>query len=125
VRTPKAGPTGKATGRAAADAPAHAPADLPQRIRAHLFLVSRSQAVRLPKAFRFSGTEVFIYRRGESVVLEPVTQSQWPARYWESVDAKQEDLSLGRDPDAAPTDASVGSPSPRRHRVPREQPKPQ
>lgn len=66
------------------------------RVRAKLFLNGRSQAVRLPKAFRFPGTEVLIHRQGEMVVLEPVPQSQWPARYWELIDANREDLSLGR-----------------------------
>lgn len=31
-----------------------------------------SQAVRLPKAFRFKGTEVLIEKHGDSVVLRPV-----------------------------------------------------
>ena len=65
-------------------------------VRAKLFLNGRSQAVRLPKAFRFPGTEVLIHRQGEMVVLEPVPQSQWPAGYWESIDARHKDLSLGR-----------------------------
>lgn len=39
---------------------------------AKLFLNGRSQAVRLPKAFRFEGaTEVFIERDGDRVVLSP------------------------------------------------------
>lgn len=35
----------------------------------------RSQAVRLPKEFRFEGTEVEIFRRGDEVILreKPVT----------------------------------------------------
>lgn len=36
---------------------------------AKLFKHGGSQAVRLPKAFRFSGTEVSITRRGDEVVL--------------------------------------------------------
>jgi antitoxin VapB len=37
---------------------------------AKLFLNGRSQAVRLPKAFRFEGmTEVFIQRDGERIIL--------------------------------------------------------
>ncbi len=36
------------------------------------FLTGRSQAVRLPKAFRFEGlTEVFIERDGDRVILSP------------------------------------------------------
>jgi antitoxin VapB len=41
---------------------------------AKLFRNGRSQAVRLPKEFRFEGDEVRIRRMGESVVLEPVTR---------------------------------------------------
>ena len=42
---------------------------------AKLFQHGGSQAVRLPKAFRFEGTEVTIERRGRSVVLTPRTAS--------------------------------------------------
>lgn len=38
---------------------------------AKLFMTGRSQAVRLPKEFRFKGKEVEIYRRGDEVVLRP------------------------------------------------------
>ncbi|NLC37003.1 MAG: antitoxin [Alcaligenaceae bacterium] len=38
---------------------------------AKLFMTGSSQAVRLPKAFRFEGTEVEIFRRGDEVVLRP------------------------------------------------------
>jgi antitoxin VapB len=39
---------------------------------AKLFWSGRSQAVRLPKEFRFDGKEVRIRRRGNAVILEPV-----------------------------------------------------
>lgn len=38
-------------------------------ITAKVFLSGNSQAVRLPKAFRFATTEVVIFRRGDEVVL--------------------------------------------------------
>ncbi len=38
---------------------------------AKLFLNGRSQAVRLPKDFRFDGDEVYIKRVGDAVVLLP------------------------------------------------------
>ncbi len=38
---------------------------------AKLFTNGRSQAVRLPKEFRFEGTQVFIKRVGQAVVLLP------------------------------------------------------
>jgi antitoxin VapB len=37
---------------------------------AKLFWTGRSQAVRLPKAFRFEGEEVRIRRQGDAVILE-------------------------------------------------------
>jgi antitoxin VapB len=40
--------------------------------KAKLFWSGRSQAVRLPKDFRFHGEEVQIRRRGSAVILEPV-----------------------------------------------------
>ena len=46
------------------------------KARAKLFPNGRSQAVRLPKAFRFTGTEVNIERRGDEVVLTPV-EGKW------------------------------------------------
>lgn len=39
---------------------------------AKLFWSGRSQAVRLPKDFRFAGDEVRIRRHGNGVVLEPI-----------------------------------------------------
>jgi len=39
---------------------------------AKLFRNGRSQAVRLPREFRFEGDEVRIRRAGEGVLLEPV-----------------------------------------------------
>lgn len=43
--------------------------------RAKLFQNGQSQAVRLPKEFRFDGTEVFIKKSGSAVVLIPLVDS--------------------------------------------------
>jgi antitoxin VapB len=48
---------------------------------AKLFWSGRSQAVRLPRAYRVDGREVRIRRRGRAIVLEPVPDS------WEWLDA--------------------------------------
>ena len=40
---------------------------------AKLFRNGNSQAVRLPREFRFEGDEVRIRREGDAVVLEPMT----------------------------------------------------
>ncbi len=47
---------------------------------AKLFKNGNSQAVRLPKEFRFEGAEVRIRKRGNAVILEPV-----PAQNWDQV----------------------------------------
>ena len=45
----------------------------------------RSQAVRLPKEFRFEGEEVAIRREGDAVILEPVRKAEWPDGFFESI----------------------------------------
>jgi antitoxin VapB len=43
--------------------------------RAKLFQHGRSQAVRLPKEFRFEGTEVYVRRVGNDVVLSSLPKA--------------------------------------------------
>jgi len=43
--------------------------------KAKIFWSGRSQAVRLPKAFRFEGGEVAIRREGDAVILEPINDN--------------------------------------------------
>jgi antitoxin VapB len=43
---------------------------------AKLFWTGRSQAVRLPKEFRFAGDKVRVRRRGSALILEPIA-SDW------------------------------------------------
>jgi virulence-associated protein VagC len=50
---------------------------------AKLFINGRSQAVRLPKEFRFKGKEVKIRKEGRKVILEPSETSDWPADFWD------------------------------------------
>lgn len=49
---------------------------------ASVFWTGRSQAVRLPKEFRFEGDTVLVHREGNAVILEPTTS--WPEGYVES-----------------------------------------
>ena len=46
---------------------------------AKIFTTGRSQAVRLPKAFRFNTSEVTIERQGDAVILRPKQQdnTEW------------------------------------------------
>lgn len=56
--------------------------------RAKLFMHGRSQAVRLPKEFRFQGNEVRVRRDGVRVVLEPVEGSGFDfAAWWRKLEA--------------------------------------
>jgi antitoxin VapB len=62
-----------------------------EEARAKLFQHGGSQAVRLPKAFRFEGAEVSVRREGDAVILEPVKPSGPPTlealeAFWASVD---------------------------------------
>ena len=61
--------------------------------RAKLFKTGRSQAVRLPKEFRFTGTEVRIRRSGNAVVLEPVDDGwEWLRRMHAEGQSFDEDM---------------------------------
>ncbi len=51
---------------------------------AKLFTHGGSQAVRLPKEFRFDGAEVRIRKEGDRVILEPV-ERDWAA-FWAEID---------------------------------------
>ena len=83
-----------------------------QAERAKLFPNGRSQAVRLPKAFRMPGTEVFIRKEGNRIILEPIEDvprdaNGWPIGFWEALDA----LGGGDDfPDVEPMGAKFLEP---------------
>ncbi len=51
---------------------------------AKIFQNGRSQAVRIPKAFRFRGNEVKISKKGDKVILEPLERSRWPEGFWDT-----------------------------------------
>lgn len=44
---------------------------------AKLFINGRSQALRLPKAYRFEGKEVYIKKIAQGVLLIPKNESVW------------------------------------------------
>jgi antitoxin VapB len=72
--------------------------------RAKLFTHGGSQAVRLPKAFRFNGAEVRIRRDGDRVILEPVGYD--PDVFWARIDACLD----GETPDTSPVFAHLATP---------------
>ena len=69
-------------------------APVENEIRAKLFFNGRSQAVRLPKEFRFEGNEVRIRHAFGGVLLEPVEPVQKP---WTTLEELYERLAVLRD----------------------------
>jgi virulence-associated protein VagC len=66
---------------------------------AKVFWTGRSQAVRLPKEFRFAASEVAVRRSGRRVILEPIDVQRdangWPLVWWQLTGAWPE-FSVGR-----------------------------
>lgn len=73
---------------------------------AKLFTHGRSQAVRLPREFRFEGTEVRVSRVGDKVILEPMKHDPMP---WELIDDLGDNpfMSEGREQPDMPADRLV------------------
>lgn len=68
-------------------APIFAPMDSMLSGVAKVFMTGRSQAVRLPKAFRFDTDEVTIEKVGNAVVLRPKqTHDEWWAEMESAMD---------------------------------------
>lgn len=64
---------------------------------AKIFWTGRSQAVRLPRAYRFEGREVGIRRVGSAVLLEPIPDNwDWLDRVAGPVDEDFERAALDR-----------------------------
>ena len=75
---------------------------------AKLFQNGQSQAVRLPKAFQLPGTEVYIKKVGNAIVLLPMDQP-WDT-LWESLTHFSEDFMGERDqPPVQPRDDTFAS----------------
>ena len=53
---------------------------------AKIFMHGRSQAVRLPKEFRFPGKEVRVTKVGDRVILEPLREMA-AEDFWAAIDA--------------------------------------
>jgi antitoxin VapB len=64
--------------------------------KAKLFQNGRSQAVRLPKEFQFSGSDVYIQKHGEAVILIP-REKAWDV-FLEGLNGFSDDFMMnGRD----------------------------
>jgi antitoxin VapB len=70
---------------------------------AKLFKSGGSQAVRLPKQFRFKGSEVYIEREGVRVVLIPKEKRPWPRRFFRAVRIADPSFRRPEQPEMPPT----------------------
>ena len=72
------------------------------RSTAKLFMHGRSQAVRLPKEFRFEGKEVRVSKVGDKVILEPMKRPPFDVdAWWARLDAYR-DIPFPELPDDPP-----------------------
>ena len=51
--------------------------------RAKVFWTGRSQAIRLPKEYRFATDTVLVHRRGQAIIIEPA--DEWPDGWGDSL----------------------------------------
>ncbi|EPG65208.1 antitoxin [Leptospira wolffii] len=63
--------------------------------RAKIFKNGDSQAVRLPKEYRFKGKEIYIRKEGINVILTPVEDAL--DGLWNTLSEFSEDFKMGRD----------------------------
>ena len=72
---------------------------------AKVFTTGRSQAVRLPKAFRFNTAEVTIERQGDAIILRPKPDREtWAQQVLAAVAAFDPDFKLERSDEWPQTD---------------------
>lgn len=62
--------------------------------KAKVFQSGNSQAVRLPKEFRFPAEieEVSIRRNGDQLILEPLERQEWPPEFWQAFGGMSDDF---------------------------------
>jgi antitoxin VapB len=64
---------------------------------AKLFMHSRSQTVRLPKEFRFEGSEVKVSKVGDKVILELIKKEPFDVEAWFARPDKYKDIPFMED----------------------------
>ncbi|MCG6162062.1 MULTISPECIES: type II toxin-antitoxin system antitoxin VapB [Leptospira] len=62
--------------------------------KAKIFKNGDSQAIRLPKDYRFKGKEVYIRKDGNNVILTPIDDAV--DRFWNAVNNFSDDLVIDR-----------------------------
>lgn len=62
--------------------------------RAKIFKNGDSQAIRLPKEFRFQGKEVYIRKEGDNVIISPIEDAV--DRLWKTISSLSDDFKIER-----------------------------
>ncbi|WP_032914962.1 type II toxin-antitoxin system antitoxin VapB [Leptospira santarosai] len=62
--------------------------------KAKIFKNGDSQAIRLPKSYRFKGREVYIRKDGDNVILTPIDDIV--DRFWNTLNNFSDDLIIDR-----------------------------
>ncbi|MCD4748376.1 MAG: type II toxin-antitoxin system VapB family antitoxin [Thermoanaerobaculales bacterium] len=65
---------------------------------AKIFKSGNSQAIRIPKEYRFAPEmdEVSIRREGDQIILEPLENQEWPEEFWAAFGEMPEDFERPR-----------------------------
>jgi virulence-associated protein VagC len=69
---------------------------------AKLFATGGSQAVRLPKEFRFDVPEVYVVREENRVVLIPKEKRQWPRGFFRTIRIRDARFKRPQQPETPP-----------------------
>ncbi|MGA8659918.1 MAG: AbrB/MazE/SpoVT family DNA-binding domain-containing protein [Chthoniobacterales bacterium] len=69
---------------------------------AKLFATGGSQAVRLPKEFRFEVSEVYVVREENRVVLIPKEKRRWPRGFFQTIRIRDSRFKRPHQPEAPP-----------------------
>jgi antitoxin VapB len=70
---------------------------------AKLFRSGGSQAVRLPKEFRFDCSEVYVQQEGDRVILMPKGKRSWPSGFFRAIKIKDPSFKRPEQPPLPPT----------------------
>ena len=62
--------------------------------RAKIFKNGDSQAIRIPKEFRFQGKEVYIRKEGDNVIISPIEDAV--DRLWKTISSLSDDFKIER-----------------------------
>jgi antitoxin VapB len=76
-----------------------------------VFMNGRSQAVRIPKEFRFKEEEVTIQKCGDGILVQPARLKGWPKDWFEAIQIDDEGFDRPVQGDLPPIQKLTGKPT--------------